>query len=144
MPGPRLGEEDMHEQDDHFSAKNSNMTDGCGISNLPLHQIFSRHNNRIPTAVQFRLRGAKGMVLLARSKEWLGKPKCSGPSPTEERPEVWFRRPSQIKINYPKTEPLDSLHLTMAILYISSTQSPARLCRDHHQSGTQRHACGRL
>ncbi|KAK0232473.1 RNA dependent RNA polymerase-domain-containing protein [Armillaria nabsnona] len=127
VPGPRFREEDIHEQDDHFSTEKSNMTDGCGISNLPLHLKFSRQNNRMPTAVQFRLRGAKGMLLLVRNEEWLDKPKSSGPSPTEERPEVWFRRPSQIKINYPATESLDPLHLTMAILHFSSIQSPARL-----------------
>ncbi len=67
------------------------------------------------------------MLLLVRNEEWLDKPKPPGPSPTEERPEVWFRRPSQIKINYPATESLDPLHLTMAILHFSSIQSPARL-----------------
>lgn len=127
VPGPRFREEDIHEQDDHFSAEKSNMTDGCGISNLPLHLKFSRQNNRMPSAVQFRLRGAKGMLLLVRNEEWLDKPKTSGPSSTEERPEVWFRRPSQIKINYPAAESLDPLHLTMAILHFSSIQSPARL-----------------
>ncbi|KAK0480935.1 RNA dependent RNA polymerase-domain-containing protein [Armillaria novae-zelandiae] len=127
VPGPRFREEDIHEQDDHFSAEKSNMTDGCGISNLPLHLKFTRQNNRMPTAVQFRLRGAKGMLLLLRNEEWLDKPGSSGPPSTEERPEVWFRRPSQIKINYPATKSLDPLHLTMAILHFSSIQSPARL-----------------
>ncbi|KAK0468511.1 RNA dependent RNA polymerase-domain-containing protein [Armillaria novae-zelandiae] len=127
VPGPRFREEDIHEQDDHFSAEKSNMTDGCGISNLPLHLKSTRQNNRMPTAVQFRLREAKGMLLLMRNGEWLDKPRSSGPPSTEERPEVWFRRLSQIKINYPATKSLDPLHLTMAILHFSSIQSPARL-----------------
>ncbi|KIK70157.1 hypothetical protein GYMLUDRAFT_34630 [Collybiopsis luxurians FD-317 M1] len=124
IPGPRLTEDEfdligdriIDEEDD-----SSNMTDGCGTSTLPLHkEIFEilggSYLQEIPTAIQFRFAGAKGMTLLVDEKE-----------PTFSR--IRLRQPSQVKIHYP-LERLDPSHATIDILRFSKTKTPAKLSEE--------------
>ncbi|KAJ3926978.1 MAG: RNA dependent RNA polymerase-domain-containing protein [Lentinula lateritia] len=124
IPGPRLKQEEISYESDIIldpSDPSSNMTDGCGISSLALHKvIYETYRERlqlseVSTAIQFRLAGAKGMVLLAKYDK-------------VENLQVVLRS-SQIKICYPSVL-LDPSHLTMDILRFSHTKTPAKLSEE--------------
>ncbi|KAK7471173.1 hypothetical protein VKT23_002583 [Stygiomarasmius scandens] len=116
VPGPRLAEEDITKIADIISDEGSNMTDGCGLSNLALHKAIRDQAGcqELPTVVQCRVYGGKG--LLALDREW----ECEVPS-------LRLRDPSQIKINYSLDTPLDLSHLTIDILRFGTVKSPGRL-----------------
>ncbi|KAF8189916.1 RNA dependent RNA polymerase-domain-containing protein [Mycena galopus ATCC 62051] len=117
VPGPVLDPGNVEEIDDLISPANSNMTDGCGISNFAfnLKLRFDFNLQSIPSAVQVRHGGRKGMLLL-----W--------PESTKEAtPKVAFRNPSQIKIRYSEEAKAHPANATMDILRFSRTTCPARI-----------------
>ncbi|KAE9397715.1 hypothetical protein BT96DRAFT_940723 [Gymnopus androsaceus JB14] len=135
IPGPRLSPEDIVFEPDLGKSysefvlvendPSTNMTDGCGTSNLVLHQeIYETYRGKyldgIPTAFQFRLAGSKGLLLLA----------------AHDGAKVRIRTPSQVKINYPApdVDPLDPSHLTIDILRFSRIKTPARLSAETIQN----------
>ncbi|KAG0708740.1 RNA dependent RNA polymerase-domain-containing protein [Suillus ampliporus] len=94
------------------------MTDGCGYINKTglkaLRELLQW--DVIPTAIQCRIAGAKGLLLLH-------------PDPSENCSDVtrvWLR-PSQIKIEYPQTQELSPGHLIIDVLRSSHMSSPSRL-----------------
>ena len=103
------------------------MTDGCGFANRAvmrlLHEKFRTWAEE-PTAIQCRIGGAKGLLLVRHDL-----------SPDEElEPTIWLR-PSQIKIKYSPL-PLDQCilpdgidpgQLTLDVLRASRMKCPARL-----------------
>ncbi|KAJ7721959.1 RNA dependent RNA polymerase-domain-containing protein [Mycena maculata] len=117
VPGPVLSPADVKEIDDISSPAQSNMTDGCGISNqafsLKLRRDFKLEST--PCAVQIRHGGRKGMLLMS--------PELSD-DPT---PRVEFRKPSQIKIVYSKEAKAHPANSTIDILRFSRTRTPARI-----------------
>ncbi|KAJ3874138.1 RNA dependent RNA polymerase-domain-containing protein [Lentinula edodes] len=124
IPGPRLKQEEITYESDIIldaSDPSSNMTDGCGISSLALHKVIHEtyrerlQLSEVSTAIQFRLAGAKGMVLLANHDK-------------VEDLQVILRS-SQIKICYSSVL-LDPSHLTMDILRFSHTKTPAKLSEE--------------
>ncbi|KAH9939845.1 RNA dependent RNA polymerase-domain-containing protein [Amylocystis lapponica] len=100
VPGIKVQPHDIHLIDDIISPSyrgigkvpsEQTMTDGCGFANAAvLRKLQMRlHWDHEPTAVQCRIAGAKGLLLLH-------------PNPAEnEKPDpvIWLR-PSQIKIKY--------------------------------------------
>ncbi|KAJ7599279.1 RNA dependent RNA polymerase-domain-containing protein [Mycena floridula] len=119
VPGPQLEIKNVTRVEDIVSSKGSDMTDGCGFSNLNLH-LFVRHSlqlQSVPTAIQFRTFGAKGMTSLHLDD-------TSAPDILK----MWIRS-SQIKIHYPKDQ-TDPSHLTMDILRFSKFTSPSRLSHE--------------
>ncbi|KAJ6590543.1 RNA dependent RNA polymerase-domain-containing protein [Mycena vulgaris] len=117
VPGPVINPADVEEIDDIISPAQSNMTDGCGISNLAFNLKLRRDFNldSTPCAVQIRHAGRKGMLLL-----W---PDSSPDAP----PKIAFRTPSQIKINYDDEAKAHPANATVDILRLSRTKSPARI-----------------
>ncbi|KAJ7434748.1 RNA dependent RNA polymerase-domain-containing protein [Mycena galericulata] len=116
-PGPVLNPVEVEENDDIISPADSNMTDGCGLSN-PAFNLKLRRDFKLdstPCAVQIRHGGRKGMLLMAPD---------SSEDPT---PRVAFRKPSQIKINYSEEEKAHPANATMDILRFSRTRTPARI-----------------
>ncbi|KAF9254994.1 hypothetical protein L218DRAFT_1082074 [Marasmius fiardii PR-910] len=116
VPGPLLSRSCIHELPDIISDEGSDMTDGCGIGNT---SFFTAVQNRyrlseVPTAIQFRVFGAKGMLLRDAKREDNGTP------------EIWLRK-SQIKIRFPKKRDIDVSHLTVNILCLSRLGPPAKL-----------------
>lgn len=89
------------------------MTDGCGLINLAaLEHITQRlHLGAIPTAIQGRLAGAKGM--------WLRHP-----TDRDLRPKIWLRH-SQIKVNIDFSE--DGYLFILDVVRVLSLKSPANL-----------------
>ncbi|KAJ7693978.1 RNA dependent RNA polymerase-domain-containing protein [Mycena rosella] len=116
VPGPVIGPADVVEIDDIVSPTQSNMTDGCGISNLAfnlkLHKDFNLDST--PCAVQIRHGGRKGMLLVS--------PDSSG-----DKPKVAFRKPSQVKIEYSEEAQAHPANATVDILRFSRTKTPARI-----------------
>lgn len=103
------------------------MTDGCGFANRAAMQLlYDRFKTweRVPTAIQCRVGGAKGLLLVRHNL-----PACD-----EEEPKVWLR-PSQIKIKYSPHSPhecimpanIDPCKLTLDLLRASRLRCPARL-----------------
>ncbi|KAG1749874.1 RNA dependent RNA polymerase-domain-containing protein [Suillus paluster] len=97
------------------------MTDGCGYINKTglraLRELLQW--DVIPTAIQCRIAGAKGLLLLH-------------PDPSENCSDVtrvWLRR-SQIKIGYPEMQELSPGHLTIDVLRSSHMRSPSRLAAE--------------
>lgn len=100
------------------------MTDGCGWANRfvmrELHNQFPEWSNE-PTAIQCRLGGAKGLLLVNYDL------------PNDEP--MIFLRPSQIKIKYSAAQlqecilpkDIDPAMLTIDVLRASRMSSPARL-----------------
>ncbi|KAJ7076077.1 RNA dependent RNA polymerase-domain-containing protein [Mycena belliarum] len=117
VPGPVIAPEDVDQMDDIISPANSNMTDGCGLSNLAFNLKLRRDFNldSTPCAVQVRHGGRKGMLLL-----W------PDTSEVPTTPKVAFRK-SQIKINYSKDAQAHPANATIDILRFSHTKSPARI-----------------
>ncbi|KAI5119272.1 hypothetical protein M0805_008053 [Coniferiporia weirii] len=95
------------------------MTDGCGFANAALlkrlREKFEWEN--FPTAVQCRLGGAKGLLLLHPSGRY---------DDPDTVPAAWVR-PSQTKIKYAKDEPPDDALLTIDVLRSSKVKTPGRL-----------------
>ncbi|KII91170.1 hypothetical protein PLICRDRAFT_696285 [Plicaturopsis crispa FD-325 SS-3] len=114
VPGIELDPSDILPEPDIVSS-DSDMTDGCGYANkaLLLKLRDSLELDKAPTAVQVRVKGAKGLLLLHPTDD----------SPT---PRVWIR-PSQNKINYPPEKPLDRAMCIVDVLRTSHLRSPARL-----------------
>ncbi|KAG1757697.1 RNA dependent RNA polymerase-domain-containing protein [Suillus lakei] len=97
------------------------MTDGCGyINKIALKALRELLQWDItPTAIQCRIAGAKGLLLLH-------------PDPSEncsDVPRVWLRE-SQIKVKYPQTQKLSHGHLTIDVLRSSHMRSPSRLAAE--------------
>ncbi|KAF8639473.1 hypothetical protein AX17_001493 [Amanita inopinata Kibby_2008] len=120
VPGPILSPQNILNEDDIVSEENSDMTDGCGFSNFTLLSYIHEHFEleRIPTAIQFRLGGHKGMLIL-RTEYLQNGPPCS-------EFKVWLR-PSQTKIKYPSTPELNPAHFTLDLLRTSSIRTPSQL-----------------
>lgn len=117
VPGPRIPQENIGFEDDVVSLKGSDMTDGCGYSNKPVH-LFLLHQlnlDLLPSAFQFRFAGCKGMSLIREDEQ-----------PMDNERRIWFR-PSQTKIKYPAGQPLDPAMLTIDLLRTSRLRTPARL-----------------
>ena len=110
----------------------SEMTDGCGLSNLILHILIRQQLQlgSVPTAIQFRLAGAKVCILLSSTTlaETVNKGMLTWVRPDElsERPQVWLRD-SQLKIKHDFGEDLDPAHLTVDLLRLSSMRTNVRL-----------------
>ncbi|KAJ6447519.1 RNA dependent RNA polymerase-domain-containing protein, partial [Mycena sanguinolenta] len=110
VPGPLLNPENVEEISDIISSADSNMTDGCGLSNLAfnLKLRFQLNLETMPCAVQ-------GMLVL-----W--------PDSTQDDiPKISFRNPSQVKINYTEEAKAHPANSTVDILRFSRTTCPARL-----------------
>ncbi|KAJ6486858.1 RNA dependent RNA polymerase-domain-containing protein [Mycena sanguinolenta] len=117
VPGPLLNPENVEEISDIISSADSNMTDGCGLSNLAfnLKLRFQLNLETMPCAVQVRHGGKKGMLVL-----W--------PDSTQDDiPKISFRNPSQVKINYTEEAKAHPANSTVDILRFSRTTCPARL-----------------
>ncbi|CAL1696986.1 unnamed protein product [Somion occarium] len=99
---------------------NFEMTDGCGLANAAFFKVIQQRmgKDHLPTAVQCRLNGVKGLFLL--------HPEHTNSAVDE--PTVWVR-PSQTKIRY-HSEVLktpDPTLFTLDLLRIAHMSSPARL-----------------
>ncbi|KAJ7770564.1 RNA dependent RNA polymerase-domain-containing protein [Mycena metata] len=117
VPGPIIEPQQVDEVDDLLSPAQSNMTDGCGMSNVAFGLAVKRSFNleRMPSALQIRHGGRKGMLLLAPD---------SAHDPT---PRVAFRKPSQVKITYDEAAKAHPANATIDILRIARTKCPARI-----------------
>ncbi|KAL0570301.1 hypothetical protein V5O48_011665 [Marasmius crinis-equi] len=115
VPGPLLRREDITIIDDLVSVEGSDMTDGCGYANLSLFRnIQDRYSlPEVPCAVQVRIFGAKGMLVLKSDAE------------DDGRPRIWLRK-SQKKISYPENIDIDPSHRTLDILRLARVKSPSR------------------
>ncbi|KAL0069594.1 hypothetical protein AAF712_003252 [Marasmius tenuissimus] len=118
VPGPLLDRKNIHLVNDIVSPPpdKSDMTDGCGTANLSFFTAIRERFNmkEAPSAIQFRIFGAKGMLLCDPRAEDSGEPK------------IWLRN-SQIKIRFDPDKPVDLSHLTVDILRLARVRSPARL-----------------
>ncbi|TFY59667.1 hypothetical protein EVG20_g7698 [Dentipellis fragilis] len=98
------------------------MTDGCGhINRTALEMLYSRlgHWERCPIALQVRVCGAKGLLLLHPEKA----------ENALKDPRVWVR-PSQTKIKYAPDRPLDPAHRTIEVLRAAHMRTPVRLSNE--------------
>ncbi|KAF9244585.1 RNA dependent RNA polymerase-domain-containing protein [Melanogaster broomeanus] len=96
----------------------SDMTDGAGYINLAALKLLQALFNwgTIPTAIQCRIAGAKGLLL-------------RHPDSSENEsltPCIWLR-PSQVKIKYPVDQPLSDAHITIDVLRSSHLRTPTHL-----------------
>ncbi|KAF5331032.1 hypothetical protein D9619_005263 [Psilocybe cf. subviscida] len=117
VPGPLLRKENIIEIPDIVSDEKSEMTDGCGLSTKIIHRSILNQLglHDIPTAMQFRLAGCKGMLSI-RDDE----------TGNSDEMKVWVRN-SQIKIAYPKGMPLGKAQLTIDLLRTSRLSTPSRI-----------------
>ncbi|KAJ7039848.1 RNA dependent RNA polymerase-domain-containing protein [Mycena alexandri] len=117
VPGPIIEPQNVNEIDDLLSPAQSNMTDGCGMSNVAFNLKLRVDFNleRTPCAVQIRHGGRKGMLLVAPD---------SSHDPT---PRVEFRKPSQVKITYNDAAQTHPANSTIDVLRFSRTKCPARI-----------------
>lgn len=97
------------------------MTDGCGFANRAAMRALSNRvifgpNNQEPTAVQCRIGGAKGILLIRHDLS----------DDDEKVPMVWLR-PSQIKIHCTFDPDTDPAMRTIDMLRASQMYTPARL-----------------
>ncbi|KAF9068844.1 RNA dependent RNA polymerase-domain-containing protein [Rhodocollybia butyracea] len=123
IPGPRLMEDEIDYVEDitlDHNDQSTIMTDGCGLSALSLHQQIyemfkGQHCSELPSALQFRLAGAKGLLLLSEKDSFA---------------KVKLRKTSQIKIKYPIDSEIDPSHLTIDILRFSRTKTPGKLSEE--------------
>ncbi|KAI9459182.1 RNA dependent RNA polymerase-domain-containing protein [Lactarius psammicola] len=98
------------------------MTDGCGLINLQaLHALHEQLSlwGEVPTAVQCRIAGAKGLLLQHPGKEENGW----------TYPCVWLR-PSQIKIRLSDGFLNHPSHCIIDVLRASHMQSPIQISRE--------------
>ncbi|KAF8581588.1 hypothetical protein K439DRAFT_1353522 [Ramaria rubella] len=125
VPGVIITPENIHEIDDIYAIRmglkpesKHIFTDGCGFTNLStmVYLKYKYNWDLVPSAIQYRQKGAKGLYLLY--------PEDNG---APEAPfEVWIR-PSQRKIVYDQSSPLDQAHTIMDVLRKSHLKHPARL-----------------
>ncbi|KAI8969425.1 RNA dependent RNA polymerase-domain-containing protein [Trametes punicea] len=103
------------------------MTDGCGFANRALMRALKAKFpswQEEPTAVQFRLAGGKGLLLVRPDLD----------AEEEEHPTIWLR-PSQLKIKYASAPPeerllppdADPAWFTLDVLRASRMNTPIRL-----------------
>jgi hypothetical protein len=93
------------------------MADGCGFINSTA-AIAIRTKLSLayrPTAVQGRIKGAKGLFIIH-------------PADTDPEPKIWIC-PSQDKMAYSKSEPLDRAHCILDLLTVSHHSEPIALSR---------------
>ncbi|KAH9962190.1 RNA dependent RNA polymerase-domain-containing protein, partial [Russula dissimulans] len=100
----------------------TDMTDGCGLINL--QAIYQLHKNlaiwkEAPIAIQCRLAGAKGLLLLHPGKE----------ENSWTHPCVWLR-PSQVKIQHSPSYLQTSAHRIIDVLRGSCMQSSVQISRE--------------
>ncbi|KAF9465114.1 RNA dependent RNA polymerase-domain-containing protein [Collybia nuda] len=116
VPGPKITLENIRHLEDILSPTGSDMTDGSGEASRSIYVLLYNQLGcgTFPLALQFRLFGAKGM-LIQRMDTCL-----------QEDPVVYLR-PSQIKINYPSERLADPAHLIIEVLRTSYMRSPARV-----------------
>ncbi|KAG1767262.1 RNA dependent RNA polymerase-domain-containing protein [Suillus occidentalis] len=97
------------------------MTDGCGYINKTALKALREllQWDTTPTAIQCRIAGAKGLLLLHPDHS----ENCS------DVPRVWLRE-SQIKVKYPQTQKLSPSQLTIDVLRSSHMRSPSRLAAE--------------
>ncbi|VDC03109.1 unnamed protein product [Peniophora sp. CBMAI 1063] len=96
------------------------MTDGCGL--ITLGGAKALYNlgfwDKMPTAIQIRILGAKGLLLLDPHRRDSDEP-------------IVHLRPSQIKIKFPVDFPLeDPAHLTIDVLRASHMKCGVKLSRE--------------
>jgi RNA dependent RNA polymerase len=91
------------------------MTDGCGFINRAAALIICRKLNLAsrPTAVQGRIKGAKGLFIIE-------------PNDNDEEPKIWIRK-SQDKMTY--NYPLDRAHCILDLITVSRHSAPIALSR---------------
>ncbi|PVG00655.1 hypothetical protein CPB86DRAFT_824234 [Serendipita vermifera] len=114
-----LGDFDGQELVNEKLPANQCMTDGCGYVNKELMRLVRATMGRssLPTAIQFRIRGCKGMALI-RPDQPGGYTESPYDSPT-----MWIR-PSQEKISYLAPQPDQVILEVVGVNYLST---PARL-----------------
>ncbi|CAK5275618.1 unnamed protein product [Mycena citricolor] len=112
-PVLRLEEVCIHNIPDIVSEQDSDMTDGAGLINkAALRLIHHRLDmERWPTAIQCRVVGAKGLLVMH-------------PNNVDETPTIWIR-PSQIKVKH--TQHSDPTLRTIDMLRSSHAQTRCRL-----------------
>ncbi|KAL1661582.1 RNA dependent RNA polymerase-domain-containing protein [Schizophyllum commune] len=115
VPGCLVEKRNVLSEIDVVSSQGSDMTDGAGFMNKAaaraLRDAAGCHD--IPSAVQMRIDGAKGLLVLY-------------PEDDSEEPRVWLR-PSQKKIKYAEDEPQDRSTLIINLLRTSKTKPICRL-----------------
>ncbi|KAG7091928.1 hypothetical protein E1B28_008320 [Marasmius oreades] len=116
VPGPLLELDAITFAEDIKSEDGSDMTDGCGYANISFFKSVQARFalSEVPSAVQIRVFGAKGM--LVRNSE----------APDVGSPKIWLRA-SQRKILLKKSQDDDQSHKTVDILRVARTRTPARL-----------------
>ncbi|KAF7323769.1 Dimethylaniline monooxygenase [Mycena kentingensis (nom. inval.)] len=119
VPGPIVLPECVDEFADIMSSAGSNMSDGCGLSNLVFNLQLQRDFklDTMPCAVQVRHGGRKGMLLYSPDVK----------AELNNRPLIAFRNPSQVKIAYTPQAQADPANSTVELLRFSRTRTPARL-----------------
>lgn len=117
----RLGDFGREGLTDEKLEANECMTDGCGYVNKKLMKLVRPNMETIrqslPTAIQFRIRGCKGMALIRPDE-----PENYIES-AYDHPTIWIR-PSQNKISYRTPEPDQLILEVVGVNYLSA---PARL-----------------
>ncbi|KAH9484476.1 RNA-dependent RNA polymerase 1 [Psilocybe cubensis] len=121
VPGPVIEQDCIILEPDIVSAQNSDMTDGCGLSSRMVHQLILRQLELdvLPSAFQFRLSGCKGMSLLRNDLH----------DASDDDKKIWVR-PSQTKIQYDPSKPLDPAMRTIDLLRTPHMRSGIRLSND--------------
>lgn len=115
-PVLRLEEDAIIPIPDIESESGSDMTDGAGLINKAgLRLIYDRvEMDSWPTAIQCRVVGAKGLLVMH-------------PTDVHETPRIWIR-PSQIKVKHPRwDDPRDPTLRTVDLLRSSSAKTQCRL-----------------
>ncbi|KAL1675560.1 RNA dependent RNA polymerase-domain-containing protein [Schizophyllum commune] len=115
VPGCLVEKRNVLSENDVVCSQGSDMTDGAGFMNKAaaraLRDAAGCHD--IPSAVQMRIDGAKGLLVLY-------------PEDDSEEPRVWLR-PSQKKIQFADDEPQDRSTLIINLLRTSKTKPICRL-----------------
>ncbi|KAF9229158.1 hypothetical protein BS17DRAFT_742893 [Gyrodon lividus] len=117
VPGIIINQNNILFLKDEVSA-GSDMTDGAGYINLAALKLLQGLFDwgTVPTAIQCRIAGAKGLLL--RHPDSLENGSTI--------PCVWLR-PSQIKIKYPMDQPYPDAHMTIDVLRSSHLRTPSHL-----------------
>lgn len=131
VPGLMFQLENIHEIDDEYSLEGLAVksrgespdskfifTDGTGYCNYTvLSQLRDKFGwDRLPSAIQFRMFGAKGLLILHPTEDLKA----------DDSPQIWLR-PSQKKIKYERSSEIDRAHLILDVLRRSEFRNPARL-----------------
>ncbi|KAI0293977.1 RNA dependent RNA polymerase-domain-containing protein [Russula brevipes] len=131
IPGLLLDETQIREEVDIVSSSclplvkptsEMDMTDGCGLMNLQASYVLHKELGLwrdAPVAIQCRLAGAKGLLLLHSGKE----------ENSWTYPCVWLR-PSQIKIQHTLGYLQNPANRTIDLLRASHMQSPVQISRE--------------